>query len=251
MNKINFSCTTLAGTKKQGILRPDDNGYYTMPIGGLNVFNSAGEFYTYEGAKELFTSSSAFMRRVKSGCLKGETGHPKPLPGQSMESFAQRVMTIDEKNVCVHFSEIWLDFDNVKDANGKPIIAIMSKLTPSGTNGPALQKSLDNPKEEVCFSIRAFTEDRRVGGIKQRALREVVCFDNVTEPGISIAKKFFAPALESRLEAEFTKQDLIKSMTTEVPGLSMESIRNNGLELFQSLGWDFDKKDIPSWVNWK
>lgn len=179
MNNVNFTCTTLQGSNKKGILPRDSDGYYTLPVGALNVFNSAGEFYTYESSKELFTSSSAFMRRVKTGCLKGECGHPKPLPNQSMESFAQRVLSIDEKNVCAHFSEIWLDFDSVKDATGKSVIAIMAKVAPAGPVGPALQKSFDNPKEEVCFSIRAFTEDRKIGGVKQRTLREIVTFDNV------------------------------------------------------------------------
>lgn len=251
LNKINFTCTTLHGTNKQGILKPDENGYYTMPVGGLNVFNSAGEFYTYEGAKEIFSESSIFMRRVKTGCLKGESGHPKPLPGQSQESYIQRILSIDERNVCAHFSEIWLDFTNVKDSSGKQIIAIMAKVAPSGPNGDALQKSLNNPKEEVCFSIRAFTEDIRVGGINQRALKEVISFDNVTEPGISIAKKYFSPSLESRVEKEFTKNEIVNAMSSNVQGVAMESIRSNGLELFTSLGWEFDKSDIPSWSNWK
>jgi hypothetical protein len=250
LNKVNFSCTTLQGTKKQGILKPDDNGYFTMPIGGLNCFNSAGELYTYEGAKELFTVSSAFMRRVKTGTLKGECGHPKPLPNQSMESFAQRVLSIDEKNVCAHFSEIWLDFDNVKDATGKPVIAIMAKVSPSGPLGPALEKSFNNPKEEVCFSIRAFTEDKKIGGIKQRTLREIVTFDNVVEPGISFAKKYFSPVLESRLETSFTKEQLINAVTKETAGVSMESVRTNSLDLFTKLGWSFDKNDTPAWAKW-
>lgn len=175
--RIGFSCTTLNGTNKAGKLLPDENGYYTMPVGGLNVFNSAGQFYTYERAKWLFESSSAFMRRVSTGCLKGECGHPKPTQGQSQDSYLQRVMTVDEKNVAAHFSDIWLDLDNVKDSNGKPVIAIMAKLTPSGPMGPALQKSLDNPKEEVCFSIRAFTEDQNLGGVIQRTLKEIITFD--------------------------------------------------------------------------
>ncbi len=92
--KVLFSCTTLAGTGKKGKLTKDENGYYTMPIGGLNVFNSIGDFYTYEDAKQLFDSSSTFMRRVKTGALKGEYGHPKPIKGQSYEEFAERVLTI-------------------------------------------------------------------------------------------------------------------------------------------------------------
>lgn len=250
-NRIHFSCSALAGTTKKGILRPDENGYYTMPIGGLNVFNSAGQFYTYDGAKELFQSSSSFMRRVKTGCLKGESGHPKRLPNQSFEDFANRIMSIDERNICVHFSEIWLDFDSVKDASGKPIIAIMSKLTPSGPNGPALQKSLDNPKEEVCFSIRAWTDDKRMGSTVQRTLKEIVTFDNVTEPGIATARKYFAPALESLTDVEFTKDQLVSAARSPaLESLGMESSRSNTLSLFESLGWTFDKNDIPPAMRW-
>ena len=185
---VRFTCSVLNGTGKAGKLPRDEFGYYTQPIGGLNVFNSAGDYYPYESAKHLFQSSSAFMRRINSGCLKSEEGHPKPLPGQSMESFAQRVMSIDEKNVCAHIAEVYLDFDNVKDKNGKPIIAIMGKVKPSGPYGAALEESFNNPKEEVCFSIRAFTDDVRIAGIKQRNLLEVVTFDHVTEPGISSAR---------------------------------------------------------------
>ncbi len=252
LNKVAFSCSTLKGTNKKGVLKPDEDGYYTMPIGALNVFNSAGEYYVYESAKALFEDSSVFMRRVKTGCLKGEVGHPKLQKNQTMEEYAQRILTIDPTNVCAHFSEIWLDFDNVVDQTGKKIIAIMGKIIPSGPHGPSLQKSLDNPKEEVCFSIRSFTEDRRIGGIKQKRLLEIVTFDYVIEPGIYTAKKYFAPALESRVDTQFTKEQLIGALNMETPGVSMESARTHGLELFKSLGWTFEKGDLsPAWTKWE
>lgn len=252
MQKIGFSCTTLNGTGKQGILPKDDQGYYTTVVGGLSVFNSSGDFYPYEAAKELFTSSSALMRRVKTGCLKGEYGHPKMTPGMSMEQFAQRVMTIDEKQTCVHFSEIWLDFDKVKDQAGKPIIAMMAKITPSGPFGPALEKSLNNPKEEVCFSIRAFTEDVRIGGIKHRQLREVVSYDLVLEGGIYSAKKFLSPTLESFNEKEFTKDELLTAVTPakNEAGIAMESSIISAEGLFKTLGWEFTPGNKPSFLNW-
>lgn len=180
VNTVKFTCTTLLGDK-QGILLPDDDGYYAQPIGGLNVYNSVGEFYTYQGAKQLFESSSALMRRIKTACLKSELGHPKPIPGQSYESFAQRVMEIDDKNVCAHISEVWLDFDNVKGANGKPIIVIMGKVKPAGPYADSLKQSFENPKENVCFSVRGFTDDRFIGGIKERALKEIVTWDKVVK----------------------------------------------------------------------
>ncbi len=254
-NSVRFSCVALKGTGKKGILPKDADGYYTMPIGGLNTFNSMGDYYPYEGAKELFTGSSALMRRIKTGTLKGEYGHPRPPAGfnpkseQDNAAFARRVMTIEEKNTCVHFSEVWLDFDNMKDASGKPIIGIMAKLKPAGPYGPALEESLQNPKEEVCFSIRAFTEDVPMRGMKLRTLKEIVVWDFVTEPGINNARKYHAPSLESFEEQVFTKEVIVQSMSSEVEGIAMESTRDMGRSLIHSLGWDF-KDNMPSFLKW-
>lgn len=249
-NSIRFSCTALAGTGKQGLLPKDSDGYYTMPIGALNTFNSAGDYYPYEEAKDLFTSSAPLMRRIKTGCLKGEYGHPKILPNQSMDSFASRVMQIDEQKTCVHFSDLWLDFDSVKDEMGKPVIAVMAKLTPSGPFGPALQKSLDNPKEDVCFSIRSFTEDVRVNGVRQRQLREIITYDCVTEPGINVARKYKAPTLESFADVPFTKDHILAVANTQPANMSMESSIITGRSLVRAMGWDFDHKAKPRYFSW-
>lgn len=251
---VRFSCTALAGTSKAGRLPKDADGYYTMPVGGLNVFNSMGEYYTYEGAKELFTGSAPLMRRVRSGCLKGEYGHPRREPGQSMDDFAARVMRIDEKTTCAHFAEIWLDFDNVKDANGRPIIAIMAKVAPSGPMGPALASSLENRMEEVCFSIRAFTADDYVRGVKQRCLKEIVTWDFVHEPGLPMARKFRSPALESfhlesYHESTFERSN-IESTLKHASGVAMESTQAAGLNLIRAIGWDIDPKQVPKFLNW-
>jgi hypothetical protein len=250
MQQVLFSCSTLAGTGKKGVLKKDENGYYTLPIGGLNVFNSVGDFYTYEQAKDLFSSSSTFMRRVRSGALKGEYGHPKSQPGQSYESFAERVLTIEEKNICTHFSEIWLDFDNVRDKEGKKVIAIMAKLAPSGPMGDAIARSLENPNEDVCYSIRSFTRDTYIAGVKHRALAEIVTWDYVNEPGINFARKYSSPALESLQEQVFTRKDLIRAIKHMDQGIGMESAKMTGHSLFKSLGWSFEDSDIPNYMRW-
>ena len=249
--RVQFTCSVLSGTGKAGKLPKDEYGYYTQPIGGLNVFNSAGDYYPYESAKHLFQNSSAFMRRISSGCLKSELGHPSPLPGQSMESFAQRVMTIDPKNVCAHIAEVWLDFENVKDKNGKPIIAMMGKIKPSGPHGAQLEESYNNPKEDVCFSIRAFTNDTRISGIKQRELLEVVTWDgNVVEPGIAQARKYYSPSLEAYSEAKFTKES-IENAIKPIPGLAMESSIIKPITLFKMMGWDHTFLDEnPKFMTW-
>lgn len=254
MNVVRFACTSLAGSSKVGNLKQDENGYYEMVVGALNVFNSAGQFYVYEQAKELFQSSSQLMRRVSRGALRGEYGHPKPQPGMSNDMFANRIMSIHEENVCCHHKEITLDFDRVKDAQGKPVIAIISKVMPSGPMGPALEKSLKNPSENVCFSIRAFTDDFREGGVTKRVLKTIVTFDAVNEPGISFAEKFQSPVLESMKEDghSFSRGDIERGVkAANMHGLATESVMLTADELFRTCGWKTSSELMkPSYLKW-
>lgn len=262
--EVRFACTVLNGLNKQGILRPDENGYYTQPLGGLNVFNSAGDHYDYDGAKNLFESSSAFMRRVSTSCLKAEEGHPVRTPGQSDQAFIQRVMQIDINRVCAHIASVWLDFDNVKDSEGNKVIAIMGKVLPNASNfGVALKASYDNPKEDVCFSIRAFTTDKRIGGVTRRTLVDIITFDHVVEPGIAFARKYNSPSLESypnKLALESigsTSMNVSKGLLDTAmrdcnrsKGLAMESAFIRPADLYRSLGWDTSGLEKHGYMAW-
>ena len=252
-NQVRFACTALAGTNRAGKLVADANGYYDMVVGGLNVFNSVGQYYTYEGAKELFEESSQFMRRVKRGVLAGEQGHPKWQPGMSEAAYAQRIMSIYEENVCCHHKEVYLDFDNVKDEAGRPVIAIRSKLKPAGPHGEALRQSLENPDENVCFSIRAFTDDfqDRGRGLTKRILRTIVTWDRVTEPGLSVAEKYKSPSLESLEDRYFSRGVLERGMAdAQVRGIATESSLMTGHELFKAMGWIMPKGERPPSFLW-
>lgn len=250
MSMLTFSCTALNGTNKEGILKPDERGYYYLPLGALNVFNSMGQFYPYEGAKDLFLKSSAFMRQIAQGCLKSEEGHPEPLPGERESDFLQRVSRVNEKNVCAHIASVSLDFDNVRDDRGNKVIAIMGRVTPAGPYGPSLAKSLVNPEENVCFSVRAFTLNKRVGGVMHRTLREIITWDRVTEPGLHAARKFFSPALEC-YEREVKREDAVAAFApaayaNESLSCAMEADQQMGRSLLQALGWDYDHTKIPA-----
>jgi len=255
MPSVKFACTALAGVNKVGVLKQDSNGYYECVVGALNVFNSAGHYYVYEQAKELFESSSQLMRRVSRGALRGEYGHPKPLPGMSNDQFANRVMSIHEENTCCHHKEITLDFDRVKDADGKPVIAIISKVCPSGPNGAALERSLKNKDENVCFSIRAFTDDFRENGITKRILKSVVTFDYVMEPGIAVAEKFKSPALEAFAKEDglsFSRGEIERGANISIAlGIATESSLLTVNELFKAMNWvepHFSK--TPAYLKW-
>jgi Peptidase S80 family len=259
MNSLHFACTSLVGTNKAGILKPNENGYYTMVVGALNMFNSAGEYYVYEQAKELFQNSSQLQRRAARGALRGEYGHPKLQPGQSMDSFARRAMSIHEDRVCCHHMRIWLDFNSMKDDQGKPVVAIMSEVAPNGPLGAVLQKQIENKNENVCFSIRAMTEDFFDRGINKRILRSVVTFDYVNEPGISIAEKFKSPALESFSDnivigrGNFERGILLPQ--SNQPTAMESSVILSAEELFSTMGWQtnaevMSKFKSAAWSQW-
>lgn len=250
-NSVRFACTSLQGANKMGKIKPDENGYYPMVVGALNMFNSAGEFYVAEEAKELFMGSSQLMRRVARGALRAEYGHPKPQPGQSDRSFSARCLSIDEDRVCAHHKELILDFDNVKTREGKSVIAIISKVHPSGPFGPILEKSLLNPSENVCFSIRAFTDDNLIAGVNYRTLRQVVTFDYVNEPGMAVAEKYFSPALESQFERTITRTMLEAGLAEQRKnGIATEAALLNGAELMAMMGWGNRDESKPAFASW-
>lgn len=266
---VRFVCTALAGTEKKGILTPDENGYYTQVVGGLNVFNSIGHFYVYDEARALFEKSSHLMRRIQQGLVGSELGHPKFLPGMTEQDFMRRLASIYEENICGYICELYLDFDNYKDVDGRPIIAIVAKIRPDGPHGASLKAGFENPKQNVCFSIRSFTENFERRGIIVRVLREVITFDRVTEPGISIANKYSSKSLENyqfanenaqiltpvNLEAmvDFgvTAQSLKDAFDNpKIGGFGMESVVIDPKQLIRTLGLVPKGNKAPEWLNW-
>lgn len=252
MTTVKFTATKLSAKGKKGILTPDADGYYTMPVGGLNAFNSTGQYYVLEGAKELFEDSSILMRRIKNGCFKGEVGHPKKSPGMTMDDYVNRILTIDETNVCVHFKELWLDDSYGKlnpEFNNPNLVAIMAKLKPTGPKGEMLKASLDNPDENVCFSIRALSRDYFQRGQCYKVVQSLVAIDYVNEGGINIASKWSAPALES-IDLSIAN---IKSMERIVHSSSMVATEDSKMLATEALSVLMapEKKIItPGYYKW-
>lgn len=231
MPPISFACTALLGTNKAGELKCSDDGYYTVVLGALDFYNSVGAFYPNgDSAKELFKASSSFMRRIASGALRGEYGHPRMAPGMAMRDFMARCNDVLETNVSHHIRKVWVDYSSVKGPDGRPCIAIMGEIKPSGPRGDALKASLDNPSENVCFSIRSFTRDQMTGGVIHKHLLQIVTWDYVNEPGISVATKWKSPTLESMDESTVTIDHLVAARAIQqASGIALES--HGGLPL--------------------
>lgn len=253
-NTVTYACTALKGTNKKGILKPDENGYYELVLGALNFYNSVRAFYPLEPAKKLFEESSSLMRRINNGALRGELGHPKKLPGMSMRDYISRILEIHEENVCCHIKEVRLDNESVKDDSGRPIMAIIGKVKPSGPKGQSLKESLENPDEAVCFSIRSLTHDIMVNGVLQKHLKTIVCWDYVNEPGISVATKWNAPSLEGvNLQEDLLIQENTMSAVAEQRKISGVSLESGGLdieEVIEDLGWNNKSPEVPPSSKW-
>lgn len=195
---VKFTSTKLQSINKQGVLKKDEEGYYEIVIGGLNIANSTGIIYTLDGARKLFEDSSTLQRRIKNGSLYGESGHPMKPSNMSMDDYIVRVLSIENNNICCHFKEIWLDDSYNFNGRGvkKDTVAIIAKLKPYGARGAALEESLNNPNINTAFSIRSLSEDFYRNGTTFRTITEIVTWDWVVEPGISIANKWDTPTLE-------------------------------------------------------
>jgi hypothetical protein len=240
---VEVSCQVLNGTNKVGLLKKNEKGYYPMIVGALNMVNNKKEYYEYSYAKKFFDEASDLVRMASKGMLIGELGHPKQgmLPD---DKFIERLLQCEETNQVCHHRRIWLDFDNFKDKSGRPFIGIMSEVAPSGPYGPSLEKQLNNPEENVAFSIRCFSLPHRVGGRVIKEMKHVVTFDKVTEPGIEWATKYNAPSLESHAAQIFTQGRVLEAARNIRSTVSSNEAANLPITaLIGALGWEV--RDTP------
>lgn len=214
---VTLSCAALTVGKK-GKIEPDSDGYYRIVLGGFNVNNFSGDFYPAdERVKKLFEPNSALMRRVANGQLRGEYKHPSPVPGMTKKSWINRVCTIDEAMVSHHIKELIVDYTSFKNAKGEPVMTIIGLIKPCGPYGDALKASLENPNENVAFSIRTCSINKMNNGVYTRWVTDIATWDHVNEGGIDVANKYSSPSLEALNETEVTER-LLNALITDGNG---------------------------------
>ena len=243
-NTIHYGCTALIGTNKAGVLKPDANGRYDMILGALEYPNSVGDIYTLSSAQEFFKEGSALFRRISNGQLRAELGHPKRLPGMDDKQYLERILTIEETNVCAHISDVYIDMNTVKDPKtGKPIITIRGKVKPAGPMGQYLKEMLDDPKQNVAFSVRSLTMNRLVGFRQHKDFTQIVTWDYVNEPGLAPANKYQVPTLESMEISIETMKEMLDDRKQS------KSISNESLTLLRDTYYNL-KSSRPSLSTW-
>lgn len=255
MSNVFFTATKLPMLKKEGKITPDENGYYELVVGGLNTHNNTGAwYYTIEGVRQLFGPGSLLHRRIANGCLRAEVNHPQRKPGEKDEAFIARMMDIDLNNTCAHFKDIWLDENfgkNHPEYNNPNLVAIIAKVKPTGAKGQMLKDALDNPHENVCFSIRALADEGYQRGKRIRVLKEIITIDLVNEGGILVASKWDSPATESIDNGPIL--ELTKKLLDKIAGDSkqLSFATESSVEAAAFLTEKYFKPSVaPTWSKW-
>ena len=190
--------------------KPIDNGYYRILIGGLGTYNSSGDYYeATQEVIDLFSQSSTLQRRINTGSLYAEAGHPKFKPGMTLKDYMRRLLEIEESRHIAHIRKIEL----IDKGNGT--YHIVGEIKPLDNDlGRGLKSKLENPYANVAFSIRSFTIDKVVNGIKRKTIKQIITFDYVTEPGIKVANKWDTVGTE-RLSIDL-EDSRIKEVLNEI-----------------------------------
>lgn len=248
---VRYGCTMLAGSDKIGKVTPIDGGYYEIPVGAYNAYNSMGMYYDANSAVPLFKSDGTLMRRLEKGVLRGEWKHPKREEGWSDADYIRRIREHDDDREAFHIRALKLVPS--KDEKGRDIVLVVAELKPSGPYGHLLKEKLDNPHENVYFSVRSLTMDDMIRRVKYT--REIVTWDYVGEGGIYVANKYNALGLEE-FEGVEVKQHVLVSLAAEQKrrrALGLEDSSQDFGPVLKSLGWEMKAPPVsarPNYAGW-
>jgi len=207
---ITYSAQILGALGKKGRAKKDKNGYYDIMIGVLGAPNVNGITYLYDQAKHLFESNSVLQRRIASGGIYGEHGHPYRENGMKLTDYIRRLAHIEPKNKSTHFKMITLDdqiYQRPDNSLKKGQVGIVSKLKPAGRFGPEIEASLNNPDENTAWSIRSLTDPVWEGNkLVAKIATKIFTFDSVNSGGFPDASKWHSVGCEDDLT--ITKDEL-------------------------------------------
>lgn len=179
--KLTLSLDAAYGVNLGKDLEWDENGYCKVILSVLDIPNSVGLVYDSKPFIDVIENSEMFLKVLNEGGLYGECGHPKPY-GMSRTEFFQRCQEIVETQQMFHIRKVWpQSFTDVK--SGQRRLGVFGWIKPSGKFGPDLLAKLQNPHENVAFSLRGYAPvNPRTG---KKCLRTLTTWDYVYLPGLN------------------------------------------------------------------
>lgn len=204
---LNYINTILQPKYKANVLEPNADGYYSVVLGALNYANNLGHYYVLnDDVAKLFSSSSELLYKVNNRRMFPEDNHPKWPTGMTEDEYKRLLLEDDTDRIVGHIRRVWLDSELTEkqlqmDGVNDNTVLIMGEVTPFGARKQVLQDALTNPHQDVCFSLRGFSDDYMVKGVRHKYIKHILKWDYVPAPGLDIASKVANPtatALESR-----------------------------------------------------
>jgi len=194
----------------------EDNGRYKVVVGAYNVNSLNGTYYIMsDTVREVYEPNSVLQQRVKGGDVKSELNHPPFLPGMDVTTYLERLMTIEESNVCNIITELKLDSTPTKiPGHADKMFLVKAIIEPYGEKANELKASLDNSNSNTAYSVRGLNYSKEMNGMLYKEIHTVNTYDFVKNPGISVAKK-----------SEWSKLSL-ESVSTDLSSRDIDSILN-------------------------
>lgn len=233
-----FSCNALTGKNKVGLLKKDETGYSEVVLGGFDLCNNVGEFYELtRGVVNMFRPGGAVRRMVDSGQWRGECTHPSPEGYKKLQQYLARLRRVDSKFVSHHIKGIRLE--EGKDENGRKCVLAIGYVKGTGPYAAAVDNSLNNPEENISFSVRSITNTNYSTVPTRKEIKVLVTYDHVNEPGIAMATKYNTPSLEClHDDVVFTGDDLIvPDQDIIMPDIGIEALNRDVTMIRTELGW--------------
>lgn len=171
--------------------RPDENGYYTMPLAVLGIPTRNKTYYDINSIVTQLNTDTYIRQMIQDGTLYGEYGHPD-LSGLDNHQAMSRLVRVDEKMVSHHIKEV--KTGELLESGGR---ILYGKIKPFGPYKDSLQDNLDNPCMNTAFSLRSIASEKPMNGLLYREIKKLITFDAVLAGGYAEASKRFSPATES------------------------------------------------------
>ncbi|MBQ5474145.1 MAG: hypothetical protein IIT65_05480 [Lachnospiraceae bacterium] len=213
-------------------LIPDEHGYYCgMPLAGIGCVTRNNTYYDIPSLEAALNDDrSTFKRRLNDGCLYGERGHPKLLPGMSDADFLNRVKDISEDNLAVHFRNVY----SSEKCRSDGVKLLLGDVKPYGVGKEQVQENFESPYMNTAFSLRSLTKNENRNGVSYRFIRSLITFDWVTMGGYEQASKRYADEIGTECFVEISRDVIFTPDLVKATEISLECFTDN--EINEILG---------------
>ena len=231
-----------------------EDGYYKIKLGKLNAFNRQGVYYRVQDLDKLIGPGSTFYNRITEGYLRAEVNHPEAIRKaveikdirQKIRALTRAIMFINLENVCAHIKEVTFVPTGKRESGfTNEIIEVYGWVKPSGPKKEILQSALENPSENVAFSIRSLVRNSFENGILIKNVLDISTWDYVYEPGVAGASKWGGAGIE---EMDFEFPNINPEDLDSLVDLGLESQCIDGQCFIKKLKHSCNKNLGKKWL---